>query len=626
MRILVRIVAFVAIILVVALAAALYASDAHFGNWTKQATAQSFDASDKIDVVAADPGRRVQVNLSGRVATADGQPVAGAMVTASDGEGAYRVTVYSGVDGTYRLAGTFDGSVTARARASGFKDSTRQLNGSGAIDRDLDLVLEPLTEPQALSDSLTASAHAAKLKWPDVPMRSAFVSQCHFCHQIGNAFTRAPRSTEDWTEVVDRMEGYLVLLTDQQKDEIRDNLAVTFTGAPVEAIQTSDMSPKLATARIEEWTAGDENSFLHDADIGADGRLYAADEGGDVLWVLDRKTGSVERVPFPPSDLPVGGQFSGLALPIGIFTGKHGPHSLAQDQAGLFWITNALSSTLMAYHPDKKSFDVYALGGDALYPHTIRIDKDGIIWFTLAASNQVARFDPDSATFTIINLPSNDLVRWISDAFYPLVLKLSSYYPRGNLHLRLSHHKRFGLGKAVMTLPYGIDIHPIDGSVWYAKLYANRIGRIDPDTLEVREIETPLRGPRRPRFDSQGNLWIPSFEESAILKFDTQEVTFETYKLPQLSPGEYETPYALNVHPKTDEVWVTANQSDRIFRFDPKTEMFVSYPSPTRVTFLRDLVFTEDGKVCSSQSNLPAYAIEGGLPSFICIDPEGNAD
>jgi hypothetical protein len=68
---------------------------------------------------------------------------------------------------------------------------------------------------------------------------------------------------------------------------------------------------------------------------------------------------------------------------------------------------------------------------------------------------------------------------------------------------------------------------------------------------------------------------------------------------------------------------MTSNMSDRILRFIPKEERFISYPSPTRVTWLRDLVFTKDGKVCSSSSNLPAYAIEDGVPSFICLDPEG---
>jgi hypothetical protein len=36
------------------------------------------------------------------------------------------------------------------------------------------------------------------------------------------------------------------------------------------------------------------------------------------------------------------------------------------------------------------------------------------------------------------------------------------------------------------------------------------------------------------------------------------------------------------------------------------------------------MVFTKDGKVCSSQSNLPAWAIEDAKPSYICIDPNGG--
>jgi hypothetical protein len=69
---------------------------------------------------------------------------------------------------------------------------------------------------------------------------------------------------------------------------------------------------------------------------------------------------------------------------------------------------------------------------------------------------------------------------------------------------------------------------------------------------------------------------------------------------------------------------MAANNSDRILRFSPATKTFRSYPSPTRVTFLRDFSFTKDGRVCSSQSNLPAYAIEGAVPSYICIDPTGG--
>lgn len=561
--------------------------------------------------------------IKGRILTSDDRPIAGVLVTAISGDKHRRLSVYSGEQGNYQLTINFNGTFSLRARTPYFKDVIKNIDIENTESISVDFIVEKQNSSQELSTGLSASAHAASLTWPNSDVKNAFISQCHYCHQMGNELTRRPRRKEEWTQVVNRMEGYLVTITGEQKEGIRDTLANGFTGNPVKAIQSYDLSPELYRARIEEWTAGDGMSFIHDADIGFDGKLYGVDEGHDVIWILNRLTGQVERVALPDSELPVGGRFSGLALPIGIFSGKHGPHSMAQSKDGRFWITNALSASLISFEPKSREFAVYPLGGDALYAHTIRIDNKGIIWFTLAVSNQVARLDPKTATFTVIDLPSNTILRWITDAVFPLVLDIAAYFPRQNLHLRLSHHDISGEGRNILNLPYGIDINPLDGSVWYSKLYGNKIGRIDPETLAITEFDTPARGPRRPRFDAQGILWIPSFDEGVLLRFDSQTHIFKNYALPTLAPNEYETPYALNVHPHTGEVWISSNLSDRIFRFFPASERFVSYPSPTRVSYLRDLVFTEDGKVCSVHSNLPAYAIEGGVPAFICLDPDG---
>lgn len=600
--------------------AMIRAAGIHIGNQRFTVTPVVFDAAAGAQTVVPEAAGIVPVTLWGRVSAPDGTAIAGAMITAGDGQALYRKTVFSDAQGRYRLTATLPRDIHLRARAPMFSDNSRSLSLGTGGRRQSDFTLAPLRDPDILAEAATASAHAALLDWPDDAVGKTFVSQCHFCHQIGNALTRAPRDRAGWAEVVDRMEGYLVLLTNRDIRTIVDTLDATFTGSQIPALQTADYSPELARASIEEWMAGDGYSFIHDAEIGADGRLYGVDEGHDVIWILDRKTRKLEKVPFPGSDLPTGGLFSGLALPIGIFTGQHGPHSLAEDRDGRFWITNALSSTLMSFDTATRQFRVYAIGRDALYPHTIRIDRAGIIWFTIAGSNQVGRFDPASGAFTLIDLPSNGFSRWISDAFLPLILKIAALKPRGNLHIALSHYKLTGLGREVLNMPYGIDVNPADGSIWYSKLYADRIGRIEPDTLEITEIATPLEGPRRLRFGADGTLWIPFFDESAVMRFDPATETFTAYDLPLLSDGEYETPYALNVHPETGDVWITSNLSDRVFRFDPGTGNFTSYPSPTRVTFLRDLVFAENGAVCSSQSNLPAYAIETGAPSFICID------
>jgi len=566
--------------------------------------------------------------VEGTVKTSTGQPVSGAMVTVFSANRMRKQTVFTDAEGRYLIVVDYEGQLTIRARASSFADQTQKVAVRDAEPQTVDLTVTAFESEIDRSNALPASAHLTTLPWKDAEDRAPFVSQCNYCHQVGNPLTRGKRSAESWVKSIEKMEGYMAIVTDEQVERFGEVFAAGFDGEPIDVVQTHDASPELAHAKIEEWLVGDGMSFIHDADVGEDGKLYGVDEGRDVIWVLDRETNVVEKYPLPESDLPVGGLLSGAALPIGIFTGKHGPHSMAQAKDGRFWITNALSATLMSFDPETKAFKLYEIGEGALYPHTIRIDREGIVWFTIAVSNQVGRFDPETETFTVLQLPHNGFWRWATDLFFPMLLKYSAKTPRGNKHIDLSPHKTFsGIEyQDLFNLPYGIDINPKDGGIWYAKLYGNMIGHIDPETLEITEYETPLKGPRRPRFDADGILWIPSFDESALLRFNPTTGEFKTYPLPTLSPEEYETPYALNVHPDTGDVWMTSNMSDRILRFIPKEERYISYPSPTRVTWMRDLVFTKDGQVCSSSSNLPAYAIEDGVPSFICLDPDGADD
>ncbi|HXX83282.1 MAG TPA: carboxypeptidase regulatory-like domain-containing protein [Casimicrobiaceae bacterium] len=568
--------------------------------------------------------------LSGTVATTDGRPIFGAMVTAFNEPKNRKETVFTGADGRYTLQTSFAGNLTLRARTPYFKDVERTLAVRATDSSTVDFAAEKLASPEELSDSLPASAHAAMLDFPNKAIKETFVSQCNYCHQQGNSLTRRTRTEDEWKQTVRRMEGYAAMVTYGEARAISNTMFKGFNGQPVKAIETYDASPELSRSRIEEWLVGDGLSFIHDTGVGEDDKLYGIDEGHDVVWVLDRKTHEIEKLALPDVDLPVGGTFVGLQLPIGIFTGKHGPHSMAQTSDGRIWITAALSSSLVSLDPKTKAFKVYPvprgfLWKGGIYPHTIRVDKSDIVWFTVDLSNQVARFDPKTEQFTMIDLPSGGAMRWLMDTFFGIVLKIAGWFPQQNLHLALSHHKWLNVGKGVLTQPYGIDVNPVDGSIWYAKLMTSQIGRIDPKTLEVTEYDTPMAGPRRPRFDRNGVFWIPAFDSGGLMSFDTKTKKFETWPLPRLAPNEYEIPYALNVHPSTGDVWITANNSDRILRFTPATRQFVSYPSPTRVTFLRDLEFTRDGKVCSSNANLPAYAHEDHVASFICIDPEAQA-
>jgi virginiamycin B lyase len=561
-------------------------------------------------------------SFTGTVTLPDGQPAFGAMVSVFNADHARKQTVYTAADGSYAIVTPYEGSLTVRARLANYDDATATVDATLDSVAAADLQLGAFADAQAASDALSASAHNAVLPWKTAGDRHVFVSQCNYCHQIGNSTTRAPRSHDAWMDTIRKMEGYLAMVTRSQSNRIATAFEKGFDGQPVKATQDYGATAELARAKVEEWNVGDGFSFIHDMDVASDGKFYGTDEGHDKLWVLDPSTGKVEAIDLPKSDLPRGGLFSGMKLAIGIFTGNHGPHSMAQTSDGRIWITNALSSTLMSFDPATKQFKSYDVPGDALYPHTVRVDKDDIVWFTIVASNQVGRFDPKTEQMTVMRLPSNGFFRWISDMLFPTLLRISSWFPDKVLLLDFSHH-RF-LGYTVLAFPYGIDVNPKDGSIWYAKLYANRIGRIDPETLQVTEYQTPMSGPRRPRFDADGIFWIPSFDEGGLMRFDPATGRFETYRIPGVAPDEYETPYALNVYRPTGEIWMAANNSDRVIRYTPATGTFQSYPSPTRVSVFRDFSFTSDGRVCTSQSNLPAYAIEGGVPSYLCIDPTGG--
>ena len=465
--------------------------------------------------------------LSGQI-TSGGKPIPGAMVTLFDEAKTRRDTAYADAEGRYSLTTDICGKVSVRARAPYFKDVAQDLDLPPDRSRALDYDMARETDPAALSDSLTASAHLTALSWANQVTRAAFVSQCNYCHQVGNELTRAKRSRQGWDETVRRMEGYLAILTNREADDIAATLANGFDGKPIAATQKHPWSDELAKAKVKEWVVGDELTFVHDTDVGVDDRLYGSDEGHDVIWTLDRKTGKIEENKEPDIDLPEGGVFSGFRLPIGVFTGKHGPHSMAQGKDGRFWITNALSSTLASFDPKTKAFKLYAVGRTHLYPHTVRIDGDGIVWFTIAASNEVGRFDPKTEQMTVIPLPHDGFWRGVTDAAFPYVLKIASLFPGSGMHLAVSHTKWAEQGRDAFSLPYGIDVNPVDGSIWYAKLNVNKIGRIDPKTFAIKEFDTPMKGPRRPRFDKDGNLWIPAFDDSGLMKFDTRAETFET--------------------------------------------------------------------------------------------------
>jgi virginiamycin B lyase len=105
--------------------------------------------------------------LTGTVATVDGRPIAGAMVTAFNEAGNRKETVYTGADGGYALRTSFNGKLALRARTPYFKDVQRTVDAVEGQSLSVDFAALKLSSPEEFSDSLPASAHAAMLEFPN---------------------------------------------------------------------------------------------------------------------------------------------------------------------------------------------------------------------------------------------------------------------------------------------------------------------------------------------------------------------------------------------------------------------------------------------------------------------------
>jgi streptogramin lyase len=557
------------------------------------------------EVLASGPG------FHGQVVDARGNGVGGAMVSARNSETGHSTTVYSDPSGGYALPEVVAGHYVLRARHFGFKDATKSDVSPGGGDIDLSLAVETDDDERMAALPANRWFALAAAAMPDERMREEFDRQCTFCHQQGNWATRVERSPEQWQKIFSlmaRMGGILSPATRAALPGILNRAYdhTTTTQRLKEQVERYPLPNAAGSpAVIDEWEIGDQASVQHDIVVHPDGFVFSVDTTKDYLYRLDPRTGERKAYKIPDGGMPLAGVFHNTTSVLPPNADAHvAPHSVQVAPDGTLWVTLCLGNKVGVFDPKTETWKLFDQE-DGLYPHTIRFDQRGRAWYTLALSNQVAMIDPQTGERRTIRLPARTWGQAFTVRITPWFLKLGKW---------VSQPETISEG-AMLPVPYGIDVAP-DGGIWFSQLNVRRIGRIDPESGDYQLFDTPFPGPRRLRFDSQGNLWIPAFSAGLLARFDTKTTEFKTWPLPTNPPGS-ETPYALNVDRRTDTVWICGTNSDTLIRFDPKTEAFTVYPLPTRVTYTREIDFDADGGVWTSNSNTPGWQIETAAPQII---------
>jgi virginiamycin B lyase len=186
-----------------------------------------------------------------------------------------------------------------------------------------------------------------------------------------------------------------------------------------------------------------------------------------------------------------------------------------------------------------------------------------------------------------------------------------------------------------------------DGTIWWAGMWADLIGRIDPASGEIREYALP-RGarPHTVTADPEGNIWYTGNGNATLGKLDPRTGKITEYKMPD--PAARDPHSAIfdkkgnlwftlqqsnmvgRLIPKTGEIklvtmpvprsrpygiklsadgtpWVASNGANRLMKVDPETMAVREYPLPDPKTTVRRLAFASDGMIWyvnSSQGRL----------------------
>jgi virginiamycin B lyase len=519
-------------------------------------------------------------------------------------------TKFTNDEGWVEFDSYLNQKVRYRFRLPDFLDITLQVSGAESKK----VVMKPITDPLALAESRPANTWLAMLDLGgDQKLKKHYVMQCGFCHQQGSSFFRRPRTEDNWEEIIYRMVGYGSRLHDDAQDQLPKLLADEYArlfNNPALIPEGTPWKKHIQQSKITEWPIGDSFSQMHDLLYHSNGLIYVGDNLQDRMYEINPNSGEYVVYKLKREESDEHGGLLGKRL--SSFP-KHdtyaGIHSLAESKKdGHIFITTSYQQRLVEFDPKTKQFINHEMD-EGYYPHTIRIDQKDRVWFTLALSNQVAMFERQSKKFRLFDLPTRSAKESMTISSMGSILSLM------NMGVPLANWFSIDEQSTGVPLPYGIDITP-NGDVWFARLHADSIGKIDAESLEITMYDTPFIGPRRLRSDAQGNLWIAAFPESMIVKFDPVKQKFTQFPLPVIPAGS-ETPYSLNVDRQRDIVWVNGNTSDALYRYDIKKNQWQHFPMSKRVTFTRDVEIAPNGDVFTTSASFPSWHIEDAQPTLI---------
>lgn len=285
--------------------------------------------------------------------------------------------------------------------------------------------------------------------------------------------------------------------------------------------------------QIQEWQVPWEDSRPRDPYVAPDGDIWFVGQRSHYVAEFDPDTEKFRKI-----DLEDGA----------------GPHTIIVGNNGTLWYAGNRANHIGKVNPETGEITRYMMPEDnsARDPHTMAFNKNGDIWFTSQGANSVGFFDVETGE--------------------PHIIPVSTQRAR----------------------PYGIIMDMDLERPWICLFGTNKLATVNPETMELTEIELPEEDsrPRRLAQTSDGMIWYGDYSRGYIGRYNPEDGSFSEWPLPS---GEDSRPYAVTVDDQ-DRIWLVESGVDpnMFVGFDTRSNKFIgSTPIESGGGTVRHMVFHE---------------------------------
>ena len=486
-------------------------------------------------------------SVQGVVKNAAGQPVSGAFVRLKNADKRLSFMVISQDKGAFTATDLPAGSYTVQAiegkNQSPISSAVSVAAGKPA-KMDVSLTgargaMLPAAWPERIPEDQFDRLSKDAKDLPAGEFKQLAAEKCTVCHDVQRILGKRS-DLSDWTFTVGRMRVNMAAaslpdITDQDANNI-----VKYLSSNLHPLPGGD-DPN---ARLPDYAMTGQSMHYRAVTLELPKRYsephdIASDPSG-VAWAAER-AGALIR--FDPKSY----EFTEVRVPSGPAAADRQRLGNPQiNSQGILWTADGPNNRWLSY--DTKAFNVANPGAPFhSYPWQVKghggaggnsftLHPDGTVWGT-GMNKEVRMLNPQTAEFKFYESPS------------------ASKSPGA----------------------YGLAVAG-DGSVWWAEDNTDMMARADPKTGKVEEFKLPDVGghalPRRMNSDWDGNLWVGLWQAGKLMKIDYKTKLMTVYTPKTASLGMY----SVVADKKNHLIWVSAQQVDKIFRFNPATGEFVEFP------------------------------------------------